>query len=218
MTFGTERAGDSGLPGSISWTWHRHSSYSVSRGQVSPSLWPMFLVLSFSHHQPQAGQRQQELQLWLLLLVPHHGNCFCNPTDTPTKTHRHTFALLWMALGYVYEKEEESGWLLISVHSPRTAIMPLRWKCTKISERKCYCTPSRATTSASSLMVRRALASPTPWWGNRMSRINKESFPWYGLIVPWKDDSEFLRSDTCQSNVLVFLLPAVWRYFREDQW
>lgn len=64
---------------SISTTWH-DSSDTVSRGRRSPSLWPVFLVLSFSHHQPQAGQRQQELQLWLLLLVPHLGKSFCTPT------------------------------------------------------------------------------------------------------------------------------------------
>lgn len=88
ISTGKERRCDSGLFSSFSTALHRPSSDTVSHGPLSPSHWPVFLVLSFSHHQPQAGQRQQELQLWLLLLVPHLGNYFCAPTVQTQQRHR----------------------------------------------------------------------------------------------------------------------------------
>lgn len=146
---------------------------------------PKSVFLCVSYPQPQAGKRQQELQLWLLLLVPHLGNF--------ASSKIYTFQ--WMSYRIHCKRADCSH----RVHSRRTPTLPLRCKCTRTSERKCCYMPSRATMSASLLMARQVLASPTPWWADRKWRVNKGSFPWYGL-----DHINLSYKNSRQNSLILF--------------
>lgn len=160
---------------------------------------PKSVFLCVSYPQPQAGKRQQELQLWLLLLVPHLGNFTCSKIYT----------FQWMSYKIHYKRADCSH----HVHSRRTPTLPLRCKCTRTSESRCCYMPSRATMSASLLMARQVLASPTPWWADRKWRVNKGSFPWYGF-----DHINLSSKNSRQNSVIFVSFPALWGSFHKDKW
>lgn len=102
---------------------------------------------------------------------------------------------------------------------------PRRCSSTKTSGRKCCCTHSRVTTSASLLTARRAPASPTPWWASRTSRTSRASSHWYQPPL-----AKFLTKQSNQKQHFgvtssfypcvcfpLFHHPVVRRPFHEDQ-
>lgn len=74
-------------------------------------------------------------------------------------------------------------YVFIATGSPRMWTTHLRCSSTKTSARKCCCTPSRVTTSASLRTDRQAPASPTPWWESKTSKINRALSRWYACVV-----------------------------------
>jgi len=153
IIIGRERRGDSGLSSAVSTALQMRYSFTWAAFTL-PLTCVSLSYLSAIINPKQAKDHKSfnfDYSYWSHTTVTHSAPPVAQPK------HAHIFALQCDVCVVLFARFT----LMISVHSPRMSIMPHRCECTKTLERKCCFTPLKATTSASLLTVRQALASPT---------------------------------------------------------
>ena len=102
----------------------------------------------------------------------------CSFTQRALNIHRSGYSTVRLLQGWSQLKSDSlvcwiMDWLVC--FSRATQTLPPNAKCTRTSGWRCWTTPLKATTSASSPMAKLALESPTPWWV-AVTRASRASF------------------------------------------